>query len=229
MRRRDFGGRPYTTGGLGCDQIVQTFGRYEFRAKVPPGAGIDSFVTLWPAEAGHDRHASLVEILARPGDEKAYLSNQYGSRATHVTAPGAYSDDFHTYVIEWSPSFFRVLVDGTARLSDTHVSNRRKWIGFAVTSGDPLTGVPDAATTLPAEFQVDFLRVYSYDPKTTPVTAAQPLPPGGAGREATAGSAVRQLVSVIIAGGAVAAVVILMITWYTKLRARRRLRPAHRA
>jgi beta-glucanase (GH16 family) len=229
MRRREFDGRPYTTGGLGCDQLAQIYGRYEFRARVPAGAGIDSFVTLWPDQAGHDKHASLVEILARPGDEKAYLTNQYGTSATHQVVPGHYSDDFHTYVIEWAPSAFRVIVDGATRLSDTHVSNRSKWIGFAVTSGDRLTGVPDAATRLPAEFQVDFLRVYSYDPRSTPVTAAQPAAPGGGDARFTAGSAVRVVVGVAGLIGAAAVVVIVMIAWYGKLRARRRLRPAHRA
>src|SRR5436190_440948 len=37
LRRRDFGGRPYTSGGIGCVRLAQTYGRYEFHAKVPPG------------------------------------------------------------------------------------------------------------------------------------------------------------------------------------------------
>jgi beta-glucanase (GH16 family) len=230
MRRRDAGGRAFTAGGIGCRAVAQTFGRYEFRARVPAGAGIDSFVTLWPTESGHDKDATLVEILARPGAEKAYLTNQYGSGSSQVTAPGRYSDDFHTYTIEWSPSFFRVLIDGTTRMTDAHVSAREKWIGFAMSSGDPLTGRPDAATPLPAEFQVDWLRVYAYDPQGSPIgdgaPGAQPgtaeAPPG------SAGSAGRILTMTFVAC-ALAAGLVLLVFWYARLRDRRRLRPAHRA
>ncbi len=226
MRRRDAGGRPFTAGGIGCRAVAQTFGRYEFRAKVPAGAGIDSFVTLWPTESGHDKDATLVEVLARPGAEKAYLTNQYGSGSSQVTAAGQYSDDFHTYTIEWSPSLFRVLIDGTTRMTDAHVSVREKWIGFAMSSGDQLAGMPDAATQLPAEFQVDWLRVYAYDPQASPIGSA---PGAGAGTaEPPAGSAGRILTMTFVVC-ALAAGLVLVIVWYTRLRDRRRLRPAHRA
>jgi hypothetical protein len=80
-----------------------------------------------------------LEIMARPGDEKAYLTNQYGSGSSQVTAAGRYSDDFHTYTIEWAPSAFRILVDGVPRMTDSHASLKRKWIGFAM-SRRPLPG-----------------------------------------------------------------------------------------
>jgi beta-glucanase (GH16 family) len=222
MRRREVGGRPFTSGGLGCRGLVQTYGRYEFRARSPIGAGIDSFVTLWPAEAGNDKDATLVEILSRPGAGKAYLTNQYGVGTTQVIVPGDYSGDFHTYTIEWAPTFFRVLIDGVPRLTDTHVSSKAKWIGFALSTGDKLTGVPDRATPLPADFQVDWLRVYSYDPLAGPtdVGAAD----GGRG-PATDG---RLVVAALVPAGIVATFGLLVV-WYTRVRTRRRLHPAHRA
>lgn len=224
MRQRDVGGRPYTAGGIGCRAVAQTFGRYEFRAKVPTGVGIDSFVTLWPTETGHDKDATLVEILGRPGAEKAYLTNQYGSGSSQVTVAGSYSDDFHTYTIEWTPSFFRVLIDGTQRMSDRHVSTREKWIGFAMSTGDHLSGRPDAATAFPAEFQVDWLRVYAYDPQGGLIDGA--APPGKPAK--TAGSAGRILTTTFLAC-AFAAGLVLLAFGYARLRDRRRLRPAHRA
>lgn len=163
IRRRDFAGRPYTSGGVGCFRQVQQYGRYEFRAKAPVGAGLDSYVTLWPAQAGADRDASLVEILARPGDERLYLSNEHGTGESHRDLPGRYSDDFHTYLIEWAPTGYRVFVDGRQELADPRVSTRPKWLGFAISTGDALTGLPDAETRLPAEFQIDWVRVWSYD------------------------------------------------------------------
>jgi hypothetical protein len=231
MRRLGFKGRPFTSGGVGCRQVVQTYGRYEFRAKTPLGVGIDSFITLWPAEAGHDKDATLVEILPRPGDEKAYLTNQYGSGSTQVTVPGSFSADFHTYTIEWTPTFFRVLVDGSPRMTDSHVSSRGKWIGFAVSSGDRLTGVPDPTTRLPAEFQVDWLRVYAYDPVVGTIDAAAPtVRPGvDAGPPTTSGTAVGRFLVVAFTLCATVAGLAYTVVWYARLRARRRLRPAHRA
>jgi hypothetical protein len=87
MQRRGFGGKPFTAGGL-IGSLAQTYGRYEFRARVPRGKGIDSYATLWP-KRGDDRDAALVELLA-PGPETAHL----------------------TYTIEWTPSRFRILFDG---------------------------------------------------------------------------------------------------------------------
>jgi beta-glucanase (GH16 family) len=230
MRRREFGGRLFTTGGIGCRAVAQTYGRYEFRARVPAGAGIDSFMTLWPVETGHDRDATLVEILARPGAEKAYLTNQYGSGSSQVAASGTYCDDFHTYTIEWTPSFFRVLIDGATRMTDSHVSTHEKWIGFAMSSGDRLTGVPDSATPLPADYQVDWLRVYAYDPQAAPIDGAAPaVRPGVAGAPATAGSAAGRILAMTFAVCALTAGVVLTVIWYARLRDRRRLHPAHRA
>ncbi len=229
MRQRTVGDRQYTTGGIGCEELSQTYGRYEFRAKAPLGAGIDSYITLWPAEPGNDKDATLIELLARPGNEKAYLTNQYGAGASHVTASGDLSGGFHTYTIEWAPTFFRILIDGTPRLTDSHISIKRKWIGFAVSSGDPLTGVPDASTALPAEFQIDFLRVYAYDPLAEPIPGAQPAPPPGtADTEVTAESVILRFAPAAFAVTAAVVGVTLTIIWYARLRARR-LRPAHRA
>src|SRR5947207_5566395 len=125
LRRRDFGGRPYTSGGIGCVRLAQTYGRYEFHAKVPPGAGLNSYLTL---TADSDDQPTRVEILARPGDERLYLSNG----GTSVASPGGYSAAFHTYAVEWTPDGVRVDVDGERRLSDRHSPTRPRWVGFAV-------------------------------------------------------------------------------------------------
>jgi beta-glucanase (GH16 family) len=169
MHKRSYGGRQYTTGGMGCFKVVQLYGRYEFRAKVPLGVGIDSYVTLFPDEDGVTQQASFIEILGRPGNETMELTNEYGSGTSGTSVPGTYSDDFHTYTIEWSPAAYRVLVDGQQKFVDTkHISAVRKWIGFATSSGDGLTGLPDAQTQLPAEFLVDWVHVSSYAPGAVP-------------------------------------------------------------
>jgi beta-glucanase (GH16 family) len=141
-----------------------------------------------------------------------------------VIVPGDYSGDFHTYTIEWAPTFFRVLIDGVPRMTDTHVSAKAKWIGFALSSGDKLTGVPDRATPLPADFQVDWVRVYAYDPRAGPADG----PGVGAGAGSGPAADGRLVVSTVLPAGILVALAVLVV-WYARVRSRRRLRPVHRA
>jgi len=174
IQRRQFGGRSITSGGMINVSLSQTYGRYEFRAKIPAGKGIDSYATLWPKDG--DANATLVELLA-PGPETAYLTNAYGSGRTGRQVRGRFSDAFHTYTIEWTPSRFRILFDGTVWLSDSHVSRVPKSFGLAVGSGDNLTGTPDASTELPAFFEIDWVRAYRYDPAAATTTSTtRPAP-----------------------------------------------------
>jgi beta-glucanase (GH16 family) len=169
IQRRSFGGRAFTSGGVSNYALSQTYGRYQFRARIPKGKGIDSYGTLWPRNGDPD--ATLIELLA-PGKENAYLTNAYGSGRTGRTVAGDFSDAFHAYTIEWSPGRFRILFDGTVWLSDSHVSKVPKHFGLAVGSGDNLTGTPDASTALPAFFEVDWVRIYRYTGEVAPATTA---------------------------------------------------------
>jgi beta-glucanase (GH16 family) len=172
MERRVSDGKPFSAGGLITAKLAQTYGRFEFRAKVPEGRGIDSYATLWPKQG--DRDATLIEILA-PGPETAHLTNGYGSGKTGRIVQGRFSDAFHTYTIEWTPSRFRILFDGAEWLSDSHSSRVAKSLGFAMSCGDALTGSPDASTPLPAFFEIDWVRVYRYVPvAAAPATTARP-------------------------------------------------------
>jgi beta-glucanase (GH16 family) len=191
MAVEEYKGRKYSTGGLGCFKIEQVYGRYEFRAKAPLGAGIDAYMTLWPQTQNGD-DATLLEIIPKPGNEKMHLTNGYGSASGAKILSGGFSDAFHTYTLEWSPKLMRVLIDGVVRFSEPHASTKRRWLAFAVSSGDNLTGLPDSATTLPAEFQFDWLRMWAYDPsvKASPTatkpSASRSASPSGSGSASSA-------------------------------------------
>ncbi|WP_432986118.1 hypothetical protein [Dactylosporangium sp. CA-233914] len=92
------------------------------------------------------------------------VSNSDGTNTTTSPVAGALRD-WHTYVIAWAPSGFRVSVDGTRRSLDPAVSTEPRWFGFAVTTGD------EADT--PAEFQIDYLRIWAFDPVAS-APAARP-------------------------------------------------------
>ena len=172
LHRRTYGGKPSVTGELRCLGAAQQFGRYEFMARVPVGAGISSIAMLRPVDQQAAQHASQLEITARPGEEKALVRNGSGAGTSVRTLPGPFSD-WHSYAIEWSPAGFKVFVDGKERSADPAVSTAQRWFGFAVTTSG--SGTPGTSTALPAEFQVDFLRVYAFAPGSSlPAVAAPP-------------------------------------------------------
>lgn len=178
IRRRDFDDRPYTSGGIGCSGMAQLFGRYEYRARAAPGAGVGSYMTLWP-EGGTEDDVTAVEVAVTDGTGQALrMSNGYGSGVSRRGVSGEFEDGFHEYVIEWAPGGIRVLVDGVVKLSDPRASAKRRWPGFAVSTGDQDTGLP-GQQALPSEFLVDWVRFYAYEP------GARDLPSSGQGASAS--------------------------------------------
>jgi beta-glucanase (GH16 family) len=172
LHRKAYGGKPFVTGELRCLGAAQRYGRYEFRARVPVGAGIASVAMLRPVDRQAGQDASQLEITARPGEEKALVRNGTGADTSVRTLPGPFSD-WHSYAIEWTPAGFRVFVDGKERSADPDSSAQHRWFGFAVTTSG--SGTPGTSTALPAEFQIDFLRVYAFAPASSlPALAVPP-------------------------------------------------------
>ncbi|WP_433083740.1 glycoside hydrolase family 16 protein [Dactylosporangium sp. CA-052675] len=180
LHKRTYGGKPYVTGELRCVGAAQQFGRYEFKARVPVGAGIDSMALLRPVDRAADHNDSQLEIMAKPGAEQALVSNSDGTTTNTRALTGTFRD-WHTYVIEWAPSGFKVYVDGALQWLDPAVSTEPRWFGFAVTTGDR-AGTPGSSTALPAEFQIDYLRIWSFAPDDagSPGPGAAPLTREGA-------------------------------------------------
>jgi hypothetical protein len=177
LERKKTAGQPYTAGGVGCWGWPQKYGRYEIKANVPVGKGIDSSLTLWPAKAGKNSATSFtgMELLA-PGPETAYVTNGYGSKSETAQVPGKYAGKFRTYVIEWAPKHVRMSVDGKEFFYSTRSYKGSRWLGLVVSNGDALTGVPDADTKLPAKLQIDRIKISSYTGVPPPPKRATPTP-----------------------------------------------------
>jgi hypothetical protein len=153
-----------------------TYGRFEVRAKSP---GVPNASTgLWPAfwlrpEDGGNGEIDVVEL---PG------GNQYYKAATQAifhdytptkqdqrwTFPAGYpGDGFHTYVTEWSSTALIWSIDGVEvwrRTPSTtpwftEVFNKPYNLRLNFQVGGWL-GDPTSATTFPADFVVDYVRVY---------------------------------------------------------------------
>jgi beta-glucanase (GH16 family) len=220
LSRRVHGRFTYTSGSVLCSAATQQYGRYEFRARAAGGPGVASFVTLKAATAGDD---SRLDLVTTATGVRADLHNGYGAGVTERSGE-ATGTDYHTYILEWAPSGFRVYVDGQQRLVDAHVSTVRRTVGFGVYPAD---GMPTPNTVLPAEFAVDYLRVWAYDPSTSPAPSASTVEAA----QAPAGvppTSDRHL-SAWLLGTAVTALLIAGLAlgvWHTRPR---RPRPGHRA
>ncbi|MBT8225206.1 MAG: glycoside hydrolase family 16 protein [Dactylosporangium sp.] len=243
LRRRDFADRPYTAGGVGCKGLAQRYGRYEYRARIAPVPGIDSFVALLPQEdSGTD--ATLVEIFAetgRPGSPAmARISNASEEQSIRRDVRDSPVDGFHEYRIDWSPSGLRVLIDKEVAFVDSNASGKYRWLGFAMTTGGQESGLPNQ-DDLPTEFLIDWLRIYTYEPGSPalgPTTASSQSLGGSPARSNSQGMPARATTSgrsvstvlVTVAAGLVVCVGLGFLSLALGLPDRlRRRRPAHRA
>ncbi|MEU8040369.1 family 16 glycosylhydrolase [Streptosporangium sp. NPDC049078] len=175
--------RHYTTAYLDTKGKASfAYGRFEVRAKSPNGP--TNSTGLWPAfwMRPDDGGNGEIDVTELPGGAKYYkaataaIFRDYTPTKSdfRYTFPSGYpGDGFHTYTTEWEPGVIRWYIDGKeiwrregntpAWLKETFGSDasyKRKFhlrINFQV--GGWL-GDPDASTTFPADFKVDYVRVW---------------------------------------------------------------------
>jgi beta-glucanase (GH16 family) len=172
-------------------KFEQAFGRFEARLKIPFGQG------LWPAfwMLGNDISTSgwptcgEMDIMENIGREPStvhgtmhgpgYSGGNGISAAYSLPAGKNFSDDFHTFAVEWEPNVARFYVDGILYKTRTpaDLPAGAKWVFdhpffilLNVAVGGTWPGSPDSTTTFPQTMQVDYVRVYQRSvPSSVPV------------------------------------------------------------
>jgi beta-glucanase (GH16 family) len=162
-------------------KFARTYGRFESRLKMPAGQG------MWPAfwMMGDDIDrvgwptCGEIDIMENIGKEPSVnhgsihgpgFTGDVGIEA-HYTLPGGkkFSDDFHTYAMEWEPDVIRFYVDDVLYATETKTSLRagQRWafdhpffLLLNVAVGGDWPGSPDASTKFPQTMLVDYVRVY---------------------------------------------------------------------
>lgn len=154
-------GLPYVTGGMGAMRLAQTYGKYEFRAKLPLGKGVGPYAILWDAKGGHgDVEVDLFESPP-PTKDKVYFTNHGAGNASQII--GNFAATFHTFDYEWTPGKLDFQIDGVEQgVLTKNVPNFSMWFGIAVSSGDAFTGSPDGTTHLPVSLDVSSVKIYKY-------------------------------------------------------------------
>ena len=174
--------RNYTSARLLTrNKFTQTYGRFEARIKVAYGQGI------WPAfwMLGDDLdtagwpNCGEIDIMENIGREPSIVhgtihgpgySGANGVTASYALPPSQkFSDDYHTFAVEWEPSVMRFYVDGLLYKTRTPadlpagkawVFNHPFFLILNVAVGGGFPGDPDATTVFPQLMKVDYVRVY---------------------------------------------------------------------
>ena len=193
-RLQEYGGRHYTSGRLMTKhKAFWTYGRVEARIKLPYGQGMwPAFWMLgenidqvdWPLCGEIDimemvggigpkdvkRDALILGSLHRPNLAPGHIiSTPKSLTADHgLAGDGRFSDEFHTFAVEWDAAAIRYLVDGheyevidiSSNADGFEVFRRPFFIVLNLAVGGDLPGSPDATTVWPQQMVIDWVRVY---------------------------------------------------------------------
>ena len=191
-RKENFGGANYTSARLKTQgRFSTTYGRFEFRARLPTGQGFWPAFWLMPRDSVYGSWAASgeVDIMENRGQDPAtvfgtlhfggeYPSNTQSFGPSFKFPSGDSVASFHVYALEWSTNSFSWYVDG--QLYQTQSTwwssgaafpapfNQPFYLILNLAVGGYFVGDPNAGTVFPGELQVDYVRVYEYSPGPVP-------------------------------------------------------------
>ncbi len=163
-REREFTSGIITTVG----SFAQAFGRFEIRCKVASGKGLESKFWLMPVPSGD---VPAIDILDVVGSEptKALFGNRWGDAMTERSYSGSaavpdLSAGFHTVAIEWDEKQIVWSVDGKETFASiSGVPRQPMYLVVNLAVGGLTAKYPDSSAKFPAEFDVDWVRVYQLE------------------------------------------------------------------
>lgn len=162
------------------------YGRFEIRAKCPTGQGMWPAIWMMPSDmeiyggwpsCGEIDIMELVGHLPNTVHGTLHYGNPHTYTGTSYTLPsGDFSEDFHVFALEWTPTEFRWFVDDvlyltqtswftTGKNKDQHEPfpapfNRPFYLQLNLAVGGNWPGNPDETTVFPQTFEIDYVRVY---------------------------------------------------------------------
>lgn len=182
-KRESIGGKDYTSTRMRTvNKGDWKYGRFEIRAKLPPGQGFWPAIWLLPTDRTYGGWAASGEIdivEARGQTPRTVLGTlHYGNTSpNNQSSGGAYSlpsgfftDSFHTFVLEWSEGRMLWYVDDVFYQVQTEWNtvsapfpapfDQRFHLLLNVAVGGDFVGAPDGTTTFPQAMEVEYVRVY---------------------------------------------------------------------
>lgn len=161
--------QPYLSGALTTyNKFRMRYGYVEIRARLPRGQG------LWPAfwllhQHDNDRRPEI-DVMEMLGHQPNLVYNTYHwvengsarrSPSFEVWGPD-YSQDYHTYGMQWEPGRISWFVDGELRnqFVDGNVSWEEMYLLVNLAVGGWWPGNPNQETQFPATMSIDYIRAY---------------------------------------------------------------------
>lgn len=195
-KRESYGGRDYTSSRITTKGKREfKYGRIEARISIPMGQGL--WPAFWMLGANFPGvpwpNCGEIDIMEHVNRETAthgyihwdYNGHAYYGGSTYVADPSAW----HVYAIEWDQSAIKWFVDGVQfweanihnGINNTHCFHEPFFIILNLAVGGNWPGPPDAGTKFPAEYKIDYVRVYqkSAGPTPTPTPVPGQGPYGG--------------------------------------------------
>ncbi len=199
-RNQSFQGYNYTSSRLRtANRFEFAYGRIEASIRLPSTPGIWPAFWMLPTNSPYGTWAASGEIDIMESvnfADRIYGTIHYGNpwpgnvQAGGQYAPGTdFSQNFHTYTLEWEPNQMRWYVDDVLY----RVIDRNVWFSSAA-SGDPrapfdrefhiilnvavggnFPGNPNGSSQFPQSMQIDWVRVYQLQPQAFGGTPA-PIP-----------------------------------------------------
>ena len=141
------------------------YGKIEVRARLPGTKGVWPAIWLLPTDGSWPPEIDIMELV---GDEPrtVYMTQHYGTRANRKQKQGTYkgpdfTQDFHTFSVEWDANSIRWLVDGEEQhKSTTDVPTKPMYLIINTSIGGEWPGNPDASSVFPNYLIVDYVKVY---------------------------------------------------------------------
>lgn len=176
-------GREYSSGRIRTKHRGDwKYGRVEVRAKMPIGQGIWPAIWMLPTDEVYGGWAAsgeidIMEYLGQKPNEvlgtlhygAGWPKNAYSGDSIKLNS-GTFSDDFHTFAVDWQEGKIVWLLDGKPWQTQTkwHSENgkfpapfdQRFHLLLNLSVGGHLAGNPDTTTTFPQKFLIDYVRVY---------------------------------------------------------------------
>lgn len=172
-KAENFSGASYTSARIRTqDNFEFKYGKVEFRAKLPTGAG--TWPAMWMLGADLDTNpwpaAGEIDVMEHVGNQQnrifstLHFPGNSGGDAigSSTTVPGV-SDDFHIYAAEWSAEEIRFSVDGAVFYvfpNNTSLPfNKDFFLIMNVAMGGNFGGNIDP-NFVDSTLEVDYVRVY---------------------------------------------------------------------
>jgi len=179
-----FGGMNYTSARIRTyEKGDWKYGRFEIRAKLPEGQGMWPAIWMLPTDEvyGGWPKSGEIDIVELVGHQPFIIHGtvHYGpnwpenqSRGTsYRLESGKFSDDFHTFAIEWRQDEIKWFIDDEHYFTVTPSSlnphpypfNERFHLLINLAVGGNWPGNPNSTTKFPQSLVVDYVRVYAFE------------------------------------------------------------------